>query len=91
MFDALASLLVYQGLGLDPVSRLGSALHFFVMDTTKIFALLVIGFLFKDQLNRAFPSSPEFEKVAPWLLGTLLLVFLFLLFRGLLAHLGVIG
>ncbi len=57
MFDALASLLVYQGLGLDPASQLGSALHFFVMDTTKIFALLVI-IIYLMGLLRAL-LSPE--------------------------------
>ena len=29
MFDALATLLIYQALGLDPSSHLGAALHFF--------------------------------------------------------------
>lgn len=42
MFDTLANLVVYQGLGLDPATHVGAALHFFVMDVTKIFALLVI-------------------------------------------------
>ncbi len=42
MFEQFASLLVYQWLGLDPASHLGAALHFFVMDTTKIFFLLFI-------------------------------------------------
>ena len=42
MFDALATLLVYQFLGLDPASRAGAALHFFVMDVAKIFVLLVV-------------------------------------------------
>jgi uncharacterized membrane protein YraQ (UPF0718 family) len=42
MFDALADLLIYQGLSLDPASRLGAALHFFVMDVSKIFLLLVV-------------------------------------------------
>ena len=41
MFDALASLVVYQWFDLDPASHAGAALHFFVMDTTKIFAMLV--------------------------------------------------
>jgi len=41
LFDAFASLLVYRGLGLDPASPVGAALHFFIMDVTKIFALLV--------------------------------------------------
>ncbi len=42
MFEALANVLVYQVLGIDPVTRVGAALHFFVMDITKIFALLAI-------------------------------------------------
>jgi len=42
MFDNLASLIVYQWLGLDPASHIAEAMHFFVMDTTKIFVLLVI-------------------------------------------------
>ena len=42
MFDAFASLVAFQLMGLDPGSRLGAAVHFFVMDVTKIFALLVI-------------------------------------------------
>ena len=42
MFDGLASLVVYGGLGLTPESHLGAALHFFVMDVTKIFVMLVI-------------------------------------------------
>jgi len=42
VFDALANFLVYQGLGLDPSSRVGPALHFFVMDLAKIFTLLVL-------------------------------------------------
>ena len=42
MFESFANLIVYQALGLDPASHLGAAVHFFVMDVTKIFALLVI-------------------------------------------------
>jgi uncharacterized membrane protein YraQ (UPF0718 family) len=42
MFDAFASLLIYQALGLDPASRLGAALHFFVMDVAKVFVLLAL-------------------------------------------------
>ena len=42
MFDAFARLIVHQGMGLDPASHVGAALHFFVMDVTKIFALLMI-------------------------------------------------
>ena len=42
MFEQLADLLVYRVLGLDAASHLGATLHFFVMDTTKIFVLLVV-------------------------------------------------
>ncbi|MBI5937376.1 MAG: permease [Betaproteobacteria bacterium] len=40
MFDALATLLVFDLAGLAPESRLGAALHFFVMDVAKILVLL---------------------------------------------------
>lgn len=42
MFEALADLIVYQWLGMAPTEHAAEALHFFIMDTTKIFALLVI-------------------------------------------------
>ncbi len=42
MFDALASLIVYRWLALDPATRLADALHFFIEDTSKIFVLLLI-------------------------------------------------
>ncbi len=42
MFDLFANWLVYQLFAIDPATRLGAAAHFFVMDTSKIFALLVI-------------------------------------------------
>jgi hypothetical protein len=42
MFEQFADFLVYQLGGLSPTSHLGSALHFWVMDTTKIFVMLVI-------------------------------------------------
>ncbi len=42
MFDALASLIVYRWLGLDPAGRGSDALHFFIGDTVKIFVLLLI-------------------------------------------------
>lgn len=57
MFDALASLLAYQWLGLSPDSHLGAALHFFVMDTSKIFVLLVV-IIYLMGLLRAM-LSPE--------------------------------
>ncbi len=42
MFEQLANLLVYQLGGFSAESHLGTALHFFVMDTAKIFVMLVI-------------------------------------------------
>jgi hypothetical protein len=42
MFEQFANLLVYQLGGLSADSPLGAAWHFFVMDTAKIFVLLVI-------------------------------------------------
>lgn len=42
MFEQLANLIVYQWAGLTATTPLGAALHFFVMDTVKIFCLLVI-------------------------------------------------
>jgi len=42
MFEAFADLLVYQGFGLDSNSHIGAAVHFFVMDVTKIFVMLII-------------------------------------------------
>lgn len=42
IFTWQASWLVYDLGGLDPNSKLGSSLHFFVEDTSKIFALLVV-------------------------------------------------
>ena len=57
MFDALAALVVHQGLGLDPDSRLGHAAHFFVMDVAQIFFLLVL-VIYTMGLVRAI-LSPE--------------------------------
>lgn len=42
IFTLIADAIAYQLLGLDPANRLGSAVHFFVEDTTKIFALLAV-------------------------------------------------
>jgi len=42
MFDLFANALAFGILGLDPTSRTGSAVHFFIMDVAKIFALLVV-------------------------------------------------
>jgi uncharacterized membrane protein YraQ (UPF0718 family) len=42
MLLRLADLLVHDWLGLDPETRLGGAIHFFVYDTVKIFLLLAV-------------------------------------------------
>ncbi len=42
VFSLLADWMVYTAFGFSPDSRIGQALNFFVEDTTKIFALLVV-------------------------------------------------
>ena len=42
IFTDLATYLAYSLMGLDPASKLGSSVHFFIEDTTKIYALLII-------------------------------------------------
>jgi len=42
MFEQFADLLVYRQIGLSPDTSLGAAIHFFVMDVTKIFVLLLV-------------------------------------------------
>lgn len=42
MLLELANRLVYGWMGMDPASRLGGAVHFFIYDTVKIFLLLAV-------------------------------------------------
>ena len=42
IFTYLADWIVYYLLGLDPATKLADALHFFIEDTSKIFALLLV-------------------------------------------------
>jgi uncharacterized membrane protein YraQ (UPF0718 family) len=42
VFESLANMVVFGLLGLDPQSHLGATVQFFVMDVTKIFALLLL-------------------------------------------------
>lgn len=42
IFTKLADLIVYQWFGMPPESHWAGSLHFFIEDTTKIFALLVV-------------------------------------------------
>jgi uncharacterized membrane protein YraQ (UPF0718 family) len=57
VFESLADLVTFQLLGLEPGSRGGAALHFFVMDVAKLFTLLVI-IIYLMGLVRAM-LSPE--------------------------------
>jgi uncharacterized protein len=57
MFNWFAELLIYRGLSLDPNSHIGAALHFFVMDVSKIFVMLAL-VIYIMGLLRAF-LSPE--------------------------------
>ena len=57
MFDALGNLVAYDLLGLARDGRAGAAVHFFVMDTAKIFTLLAV-VIYAMGLLRAL-LSPE--------------------------------
>ena len=57
MFESFADLIVYRGMGLESSSHTAAAVHFFVMDVTKIFVMLVLIIYFMGLL-RAF-LSPE--------------------------------
>lgn len=74
MFDALANLIVYQLLGLTAESHLAAALHFFVMDTAKIFVMLLL-IIYIMGLLRAMLSPErvrEYVRGKPkWLARTL--------------------
>lgn len=77
MFDLLANLLVYRLFGLEPGSATGEAVHFFVMDVTKIFVLLVV-VIYAMGLLRALLSPErvrEYVRGKPkWLARTLAIV-----------------
>ena len=65
MFESLGNLIAYQWLGLSPDSPAGAAVQFFVMDVTKIFALLVL-VIYVMGLLRALLSP---EKVRDFVRG----------------------
>jgi uncharacterized membrane protein YraQ (UPF0718 family) len=65
MFQAIADTVVFQLGGLAPDSHLGAALHFFVMDSIKIFVLL-IAVIYVMGLLRALLSP---EKVRDYVRG----------------------
>jgi hypothetical protein len=65
VFTLLADWLVFRVMGLDAGSRLGSAVHFFVEDTSKIIVLLVV-MIYTIALLRA---SLHVERVRAFLSG----------------------
>ncbi len=65
MFQALGDWFAYSLLGLDPASHLGQAVQFFVMDTAKIFFLLVV-IIYVMGMLRAMVSP---ERVREYLRG----------------------
>lgn len=78
MFETFANLLVYQALGLSPDTPTGQAVHFFVMDVSKIFVLLVV-IIYLMGLVRALLSPEkvrEFVRGKPKWLARLLAILL---------------
>ncbi|MDB1122483.1 permease [Vibrio algarum] len=65
IFTDFASWLVFDLLGLSPETKLGDAVHFFVEDTTKIFALLII----MIYLIAVIRASLDVERVRDYLAG----------------------
>ncbi len=74
MFQRLGDLVAYDLFGLDPATPLGAAVQFFVMDTTKIFALLFI-IIYVMGLLRAILSPERVRDYVrgkpPWLARSL--------------------
>ena len=65
MFESLANFFVYSLAGLSPQTSFGESVHFFVMDITKIFFMLVI-IIYLMGLFRSFISP---EKVRAYVRG----------------------
>lgn len=65
IFSDFASWLIYSVLGLSPETKLGDALHFFVEDVTKIFALLLVMIYFIALIR----ASLNVERVRDYLAG----------------------
>ena len=74
MFDEFANIITFQWFGLDVDSHTGSAVHFFIMDTAKMFFLLFI-IIYSMGLLRAMLSPErvrEYVRGKPtWLARTL--------------------
>lgn len=65
IFTLVADWLAHTVLGLDPATRLGQAVHFFIEDTSKILALLIV-MIYVIGLARA---SLDLERVRAFLQG----------------------
>lgn len=65
IFSDLASWLTFDLMGLEPNTKLADAIHFFIEDTTKIFALLLL-MIYGIALVRA---SLNVERVRDYLAG----------------------
>jgi len=61
MFDSLANWMVFHLLGLQPEAAISESLHFFVMDITKIFFMLVL-VIYLMGLFRSFVSAEKVRK-----------------------------
>ncbi len=62
MFDALASLVVYEILGLDSTSRLGSAVHFFVLLIVVIYLMgLLRAMLAPERVREFVRGRPDWQ------------------------------
>lgn len=62
LFEQFGDWIAYQLFGFEIGSQIGSAIQFFVMDTTKIFFLLVV-IIYLMGLLRAFVSSEKIREV----------------------------
>ncbi len=65
LFTRLADLVAYDLLGLNPTSRFGESIHFFIEDTAKIFVLLAVIVFLVAIVRSFFPP----EKVRRFLSG----------------------
>lgn len=65
VFTYFADWLAYQLIGLSPDTRLGEAVHFFIEDTTKILALLIV----MIYVIALFRASLKVERVRDYLAG----------------------
>ncbi|MBD3611285.1 MAG: permease [Hydrogenovibrio crunogenus] len=62
MFEFIGNQLAYEVLKLDPTSALGAAMQFFIMDTLKIFVMLVV-IIYVMGLLRAFVSTEKVRTI----------------------------